>query len=167
MNPNLLEQYINNGNKHIAAFLCPFLITFFAIPIIVKISKEKELFDQPNGRTSHGELMAAFFLIVLGGFRFTYLHGFLGIYEINYLTSFIITLIIMIGIVNAMNLIDGIDGLAAGLAAILLLQNLNIHILALIVLAAGLLKGYIPTYIAERWLKRAPKAVVRIHRSES
>lgn len=56
---------------------------------------------------------------------------------------------------------------AGFIALIVLLQNLNIHILALIVLATGLLKGYIPTFIAGRWRKRVPKAVVRIHRSES
>jgi UDP-N-acetylmuramyl pentapeptide phosphotransferase/UDP-N-acetylglucosamine-1-phosphate transferase len=63
-----------------------------------------------------GEIVAAFFLIVLGNFRITDLHGILGFHQINYLSSTLITLFVMIGIVNAMNLIDGIDGLAAGLA---------------------------------------------------
>lgn len=64
-----------------------------------------------------GEILAALFLIVLGDYRFTNLHGFFGIYEINYAASLIVSLFVMIGIVNAMNLIDGIDGLASGLAA--------------------------------------------------
>ncbi len=63
-----------------------------------------------------GEIIAALFLIILGDYRFTNLHGFFGIHEINYIASLIITLFAMVGIVNAMNLIDGIDGLASGLA---------------------------------------------------
>ena len=64
-----------------------------------------------------GEIIAALFLIVLGDYRFTNLHGLFGIHEINYLSSLLLTLFVIVGIVNSINLIDGIDGLAAGLAA--------------------------------------------------
>jgi UDP-N-acetylmuramyl pentapeptide phosphotransferase/UDP-N-acetylglucosamine-1-phosphate transferase len=178
MTQNILAQYINDDTKHAIAFFCSFAITWYSIPAIVRVSRLKYLFDEPNGRTSHkratptlggialfasmiissmlfvninvipnfqyaiagtvvmffiglkddlveiswkkkivGEVIAALFLIVLGDYRFTNLHGFFGIHEINYIGSLLVTLFVMIGIVNAMNLIDGIDGLAAGLAA--------------------------------------------------
>ncbi len=37
----------------ISGFLVSLLITLFSIPIIVRISKLKGLYDNPNGRTSH------------------------------------------------------------------------------------------------------------------
>lgn len=64
------------------------------------------------------QVFAAVLLIALGNIRFTNLHGILGIYEIGYLASVSISLFTMIGIINAFNLIDGIDGLASGLAII-------------------------------------------------
>ena len=60
--------------------------------------------------------MAAAFMINLGDFRITDMHGFLGIHQISYIGSTLLTFIVFMGIVNAMNLIDGIDGLAAGIA---------------------------------------------------
>src|SRR5690606_30778731 len=44
------------------------------------------------------------------------LHGFMGLYEIPLPLSGFITFFVMLSIINAFNLIDGIDGLASGLA---------------------------------------------------
>lgn len=177
MGHEFLFPVFNDWFKLGSAFLTSFLITYFAIPIIVRVSVAKNLFSLPNGRTSHkyatptlggvamfagilvssllfvksselfnfqyaiaggfiifffgvkddltpltwkikllGEILAALFLITLGDFRITNLHGFLGIHEINYVGSIILTFIVFMGVVNAMNLIDGIDGLAAGIS---------------------------------------------------
>ena len=62
------------------------------------------------------QIFAGVLLITLGNVRFTSLHGILGIYEIHYITSLLISLFAMIVIVNSFNLVDGIDGLASGLA---------------------------------------------------
>ncbi len=62
------------------------------------------------------QIFAAILLITLGNVRFTNIHGMFGIYEINYFSGLFLTLFAMIGIINAFNLIDGIDGLASGLA---------------------------------------------------
>lgn len=48
------------------------------------------------------------------------LHGFCGIYELPLWISYLLTVFVILLIVNAMNLIDGIDGLASGLAIICL-----------------------------------------------
>jgi UDP-N-acetylmuramyl pentapeptide phosphotransferase/UDP-N-acetylglucosamine-1-phosphate transferase len=62
------------------------------------------------------QIVAAILLITLGDIRFTNLHGILGTYDINFFASCTITLFAMIVIINAFNLIDGIDGLASGLS---------------------------------------------------
>lgn len=65
-----------------------------------------------------GEFISGFFIIVLGDMRFTTLSGFLGIYEIPLVFSYLISFFIFVLIVNALNLIDGVDGLASGLGII-------------------------------------------------
>jgi len=62
-----------------------------------------------------GQIIAASIIIDLGGIRFTHLHGFMGIGEINYVSSALISLFVIIVTINAFNLIDGIDGLASGI----------------------------------------------------
>lgn len=65
-----------------------------------------------------GELISVLILVVLGNLRFTSLHGFLGIYQIDYVSSVLLSTFVMIVIVNGFNLIDGIDGLAAGIGIV-------------------------------------------------
>ncbi|MBP1664178.1 MAG: hypothetical protein H6Q19_1318 [Bacteroidetes bacterium] len=62
-----------------------------------------------------GELIAAFFLIILADLRISNFHGFLGIYELPLFFSYAISFFVFIVIVNSLNLIDGVDGLASGL----------------------------------------------------
>jgi UDP-N-acetylmuramyl pentapeptide phosphotransferase/UDP-N-acetylglucosamine-1-phosphate transferase len=64
-----------------------------------------------------GELVAAFFLIVVSpdDIRLTNLHGFLGIHHLSLITSYILSFFVFVVIINSLNLIDGIDGLASGL----------------------------------------------------
>ncbi len=74
---------------------------------IVSLSATKKLIAQ---------LVVAAVLIFLGHFRFTNLHGFFGIHTIPMVVSVPLTAFVMIVFINAFNLIDGIDGLAAGLS---------------------------------------------------
>lgn len=62
------------------------------------------------------QVFAAVLLITLGGVQITNLHGMFGIYQIHHFVGVILTLFIMLALINAYNLIDGIDGLASGLA---------------------------------------------------
>ncbi len=58
------------------------------------------------------QLIVAAILVFFGGFRLTSLYGVLGINEINFLGGGIFSIILIIFLNNAFNLIDGIDGLA-------------------------------------------------------
>jgi UDP-GlcNAc:undecaprenyl-phosphate GlcNAc-1-phosphate transferase len=62
------------------------------------------------------QIISAAFIIFLAKIRFTNLHGFLGIGEIGMIPGIILTFFAIIVIINAFNLMDGIDGLAAGLS---------------------------------------------------
>lgn len=57
-------------------------------------------------------------LIITGGITLTNLHGFLWITDLDSAWSIMLTLLLTVFITNAINLIDGIDGLASGLSAI-------------------------------------------------
>ena len=52
-------------------------------------------------------------LVVPGNIRLSSLYGILGIYQLSYLPSVCFSILTIIFIINAFNLIDGIDGLAA------------------------------------------------------
>ena len=62
-----------------------------------------------------GQVAAAGLIVFLGDIYFTDLHGFLGIHQINPVIGSILTIFVVIVITNSFNLIDGIDGLAAGI----------------------------------------------------
>lgn len=160
----------------ISAFIIGLVLVYVSIPVIVRISKEKHLYDEPNERRLHkvvvpnlggiaifigisiatllslhhlefiefryiqasliilffigikddiliisarkkfiAQVLCALILIIPGGIRFTNLHGILGLNEINYFLSVAITLLAIVAIINATNLVDGIDGLAASI----------------------------------------------------
>jgi len=61
------------------------------------------------------QFIAVVITIVFGRILITNLHGFLGIWEINYHIGILITIITILGITNCFNLMDGIDGLSASL----------------------------------------------------
>jgi UDP-N-acetylmuramyl pentapeptide phosphotransferase/UDP-N-acetylglucosamine-1-phosphate transferase len=62
------------------------------------------------------QIIAASIIVFMAEIRFTHLHGLLGIGEIGIIPSFLITAFTIVVIINAFNLMDGIDGLAAGLS---------------------------------------------------
>lgn len=65
-----------------------------------------------------GQIIASLIIIILGNIRFTHLHGFFDITFLPYWASVLLTLFVMIVIINCFNLIDGIDGLASGIAIV-------------------------------------------------
>lgn len=80
-------------------------------------------------------------LIIFGGLHLSDLHGFLMIGNMPSAISIILTALLIVFITNAINLIDGIDGLASGLSAIacafygVILFRVGLHIYAMIAFA--------------------------------
>jgi UDP-GlcNAc:undecaprenyl-phosphate GlcNAc-1-phosphate transferase len=73
---------------------------------MLNISAWKKLF---------AEFMALFILVVIGDVRITSMQGMFNIGELNYPVSLLISLFAGLVIINAFNLIDGIDGLASSI----------------------------------------------------
>lgn len=159
-------------------FLFAFLITFFSIPTIIKISRRKNLMDEPGIRSSHlrkipnlggiaifysigisasifayelfdlykflfasliillyigvmddivvmraykklvAQIVVSSLVVIGSDIRIRSLFGVCGIYELGYTVSVIFSVITFIVLINAFNLIDGIDGLAGGYSVI-------------------------------------------------
>ncbi len=64
------------------------------------------------------QFAAAFIIVVLGDIRFMNLGGLLGIHELSYPFSVGLSVFSIVGVINAFNLVDGIDGLAASLGVL-------------------------------------------------
>lgn len=82
-------------------------------------------------------------LLPISGLYINNMYGFLGVHEIPYYIGFPLTVLIIVFINNALNLIDGIDGLAASLSMIALSGFLYLfiaqHILSFSILITGLI----------------------------
>lgn len=89
-----------------------FLIGLFAIMVIGFI--DDVLVLRPLAKLL-GEGLAGIALIGFEDLRITHLHGLFGIEEMGIIPSYLISMFILLAIINAINLIDGIDGLASGL----------------------------------------------------
>ena len=61
------------------------------------------------------ELIAGIALIGFADIRITHLHGIFGLDAIGIIPSYCLSFFILLAIINAINLIDGVDGLASGL----------------------------------------------------
>ena len=154
--------------------LCSFLLTFYTIPTVVKISRRKNLMDEPGARSSHlrkipnlggismfyslavcasifafelfemykflfaslvillyigvmddivvmraykklfAQIVVTSLMVIGSDVRIRSFFGLFGIYELNYFFSVAMSIFTFIVLINAFNLIDGIDGLAGG-----------------------------------------------------
>lgn len=65
-----------------------------------------------------GQLIAIITVVVLGDIRISSFYGFLGVEELPLWFSYGLTVFAIIGLTNAFNLIDGLDGLASTLSLI-------------------------------------------------
>ncbi len=65
-----------------------------------------------------GHMVVGYILVVMAGIRINSMHGTFGIYELGQEWSIAFSFFVYVVLVNAFNLIDGIDGLAAGIGTI-------------------------------------------------
>jgi len=65
-----------------------------------------------------GQMAAAFLVISFCGLYISGLHGLFGIHTVSPVIAYVISTLVILFLINSFNLIDGLDGLAAGLAFI-------------------------------------------------
>lgn len=119
---------IGGINIFISFLLTVFIFTYgivdelhyiiFGIIIIILVGIVDDLIDIKAKWKLFGELTAGVFLIIFTDIRLTNLHGFMGITEIPTMASYLLSFFVYIVIINSINLIDGIDGLASGLGIV-------------------------------------------------
>jgi UDP-N-acetylmuramyl pentapeptide phosphotransferase/UDP-N-acetylglucosamine-1-phosphate transferase len=91
----------------------PYFNSFVAASLIIfAIGLKDDLVGLGPTKKFLAQIAAAGIIAFLGDIRFTSFHGLFGVGEISYPLSILLTILINIFIYNALNLIDGIDGLA-------------------------------------------------------
>lgn len=93
-------------------------VTIAGAMVIFFLGLKDDVLELSPLKKIYGQIIAGLIIILLGDLRFTDLHGLFGINQISYLWSVLVTLFVFIVIINSFNLVDGIDGLAAGLAIV-------------------------------------------------
>jgi UDP-GlcNAc:undecaprenyl-phosphate/decaprenyl-phosphate GlcNAc-1-phosphate transferase len=92
-----------------------FAYLYIGLIILFFVGLKDDILIIAPAKKLYGEVLASIVITVIGGVRFTSLHGFLGIHEIAYVPSILLSIFAMVVIINSFNLIDGIDGLASGI----------------------------------------------------
>lgn len=96
-------------------FFPKFQFTIAGLLIIFFIGLKDDIMGITASKKFLVQIVAVLITIVFGKMLITDLHGFLGVFEINYHISILISVIAIVGIINCFNLMDGIDGLSSGL----------------------------------------------------
>ncbi|MCD4793818.1 MAG: undecaprenyl/decaprenyl-phosphate alpha-N-acetylglucosaminyl 1-phosphate transferase [Bacteroidales bacterium] len=65
-----------------------------------------------------GQILVTFIIVFFTDLQITHLHGFFGITEIPQYISLPLTIFVFLVVINGFNLIDGIDGLSAGIGVV-------------------------------------------------
>ena len=108
----LFDGLSNKQHIIISTWSIAFFISLVLIYIVGVI-------DDPIGLTAKVKFpvqIAAAMLLPLAGLRINDFYGLFGIHEIPFVISILITIFAVVYITNAINLIDGIDGLCSGLS---------------------------------------------------
>jgi UDP-GlcNAc:undecaprenyl-phosphate/decaprenyl-phosphate GlcNAc-1-phosphate transferase len=102
------------GGNGFPFFDLKYIIASMAVTFFVGIQ------DDLVGTTPRAKLimicLSIFIVTILSDLQLAHMHGFLGLTSIGYIPAVLLTFFVGIVIINAFNLIDGIDGLASGLA---------------------------------------------------
>lgn len=102
---------------------------FIGLAIVTSVAFLDDVYGLKPWQKLLGQVIAAI-VVIISGLRICYVNiPFLAIYGLNDVLSIILTFGWIIGVTNAINLIDGLDGLATGVSAISTLSLIVIFIL--------------------------------------
>jgi len=92
---------------------------FSAITILFFTGLKDDIIPLTPKKKFIAQLLTVAIIIFKCDIRLTNMYGVLGVEEISYFWSVLLSGVTLLGIINAFNLIDGINGLAGGLAVII------------------------------------------------
>jgi UDP-GlcNAc:undecaprenyl-phosphate GlcNAc-1-phosphate transferase len=90
----------------------PIITSGFVLLIVGVVDDKKDL----NAKYKLIIQLLLAFIVALAGIRITSLNGLFGVYQIAVWIQYLLTVIIITGVVNAFNLMDGVDGLVGELS---------------------------------------------------
>lgn len=100
-------------------FMLELLYIIAGLIIIMIVGLKDDMINiHPYSKLAY-QLIAILLISVLADIRINSFHGLFGLWEIPYFVSIIVTLFVFVVIINGINLIDGIDGLASGLSILI------------------------------------------------
>jgi len=100
---------LTNGVQQLLAG-CVILFSIGVKDDIITVSAFKKFFVQ---------ILATGIVLFIADIRITSFQGFLGIYDLDTGLSYAFTLFVIVGLTNAINLIDGLDGLAGSITLLI------------------------------------------------
>lgn len=89
-----------------------------AIIVLFFIGMKDDLFNLVHYKKLLGQLFASYILVHWAGIKITSFFGLFGIHALDPVTSYAFSIFVMVVITNAINLIDGIDCLAASVGIV-------------------------------------------------
>jgi UDP-N-acetylmuramyl pentapeptide phosphotransferase/UDP-N-acetylglucosamine-1-phosphate transferase len=91
-----------------------------ALIILFVVGIRDDLYPLKSWVKLGAQIVAALIVVVQGDVRITNLYGLLDLHDLPYLVTVAISTLAILAIMNGFNLIDGINGLSAGVAVIVL-----------------------------------------------
>lgn len=91
---------------------------FTGMTLMLYVGIADDLLDMKASKKLLYQLLAAGLIVFVGGLRFENLDGLFGIETLSVEAGCLLTMVVYVGLTNALNLIDGIDGLASGFGII-------------------------------------------------
>ncbi len=88
------------------------------VTILFFIGMKDDLLGTSWKKKLTAEVITMLILSIMSDQRITNMQGLLGVHELTYAVSVLLTVFVGIALINAFNLIDGIDGLASAIAII-------------------------------------------------
>lgn len=130
---------LDNNEMSILLSIAASLVIVFSAGIkddIIGLSPKLKLFV---------EIFSSFIFILLTDIRIDSFYGLFGVYDIPIIASYFYTIFVFVVIINSYNLTDGIDGLAASIAIIILsfflYYFINVHSILGIISTCSMLGG--------------------------
>ncbi|ADQ16934.1 glycosyltransferase family 4 protein [Leadbetterella byssophila] len=106
----MIWNFMDEGYLMHKVFACTIILFFLGIKDdIYGLSATKKIFSQ---------ILAALLIVVGSDLRISSFFGIFGVHELPYIVSVGFSIFLIVALINAFNLIDGIDGLSAGVAMI-------------------------------------------------
>lgn len=102
-----------------AEMLFQYIFFSAALVLLFFIGLMDDLLIVAPKKKLYAQVVSALMIIVGSGVRIESLFGLMGIYELPYWLSVLFTTIVFVIMINSYNLIDGIDGLAGGVGALI------------------------------------------------